>query len=154
MFSYLEARIQEVASLTAKEWVEVKATLAAGENENFNCKKCLSKYKGRADGEEMLAKVRKVKGCEEVKSESIHKIGDVLRFSTCPGNFVRPQVSALLSAYAQFKQGVMPYAGGLMDQPAKIIELFDVIDSHVAERQASEQKRAGAMNRPSGVRRG
>jgi len=135
------------------ECVEIRATLTAQENDKFNCTKCLSKYDGRADGKEMLAKVRSNMGCQEMKSQPIHKIGDEISFRTCIGNFVRPQVYALLNAHHRFSQGVMPYAGGLMEQPAKVIEIFGVIDSHRADTAQRERAKAErAARKPGGAR--
>lgn len=133
--------------MTMNEWVEIRSTLVATEQEKFNCTNCQAKYQGRADGEEMLAKVRANMGCAEVKSHSVHKIGDEVSFSTCIGNFVKPQIYPLLRAHQMFSQGVMPYAGGLMDQPAKIIEIFGVIDSHRAEVANKERAKQAMISR-------
>jgi hypothetical protein len=143
----LEAKIQAISGISFREWVEIKATLQSIEDDRFNCAKCLSRYDGRPDGEVMLAKVRANMGCQEMKGAAIHKIPSGLSFRTCVGNFVRPGLYPLISAHRRFQQGVMPYAGGLMDQPAKLIDLFGVIDTHQAERaereRQAEQRKGG-----------
>jgi hypothetical protein len=101
----------------------------------------------------MLAKVRQLNGCQEVKSESIHKIHSEhssIRFKTCIGNFVKPQVRTYLDAHFRFEQGIMPYAGGLMDQPAKVIDIFDAIGSVKAEIAANERKKSAMMSKRGG----
>jgi hypothetical protein len=150
---WLESKINAISGVTLTEWVEIKATLAALEDDKFNCRKCLSRYEGRADGEKMLGKVRQNMACQEMKAEPIHKVGDELRFRTCVGNYVKPQVHAFVSAHRRFEQGVMPYSGGLMEQPGKIIEIFNIIDSHNAERMEREQAKADMIARRSGGHR-
>lgn len=153
MSRWLESQVQAISELTLKEWVEIRATLHAIENEKFNCRKCVAKYQGRADGDTMLAKVQKLQGCKEMLPQPTHKIGEEMSFRSCIGNFTKPQVHALLEAFNRFEQGVLPYAGGLMDQPAKIMAVFDVISAAKAKRQADAQKKAELIARQKGGRR-
>jgi hypothetical protein len=152
--SYLEDQIQAISGVTFKEWVELKATLHAIEDNRFNCQKCLSQYQGRPDGEQMLAKARANKGCQELKTQPIHKIGNEISFRTCIGNFVRPQVYGYLEAFRRYEQGVMPYSGGLFEQPAKIIDVFGVISMHQAEKAQAEHRKMEMIARQNGGRRG
>lgn len=155
MTALLEMRIDEISGLKISEWIEIRATLHAIENDQFNCSKCLTKYASRKDGEEMTEAMRKAKGCREVKEAALHSLGDEITFRTCPGNFYRPQVVSLLEASRKFEAGVMPYAGGLMDQPNKVVEIFGVMTAHRMERQAAEQKKADMLARaPKGAKRG
>ena len=154
VFQFLENEIFKVSSLTLREWVELKATLRAIEDDRYNCQKCLARYKGRPDGEQMLGKVQANMGCREVKAQVIHRIGDDLGFKTCIGNFARPQLHAFIGAQRRFEQGMMPYSGGLMEQPAKIIEIFGVIESHNAERAERERAKAELASRRKTVGRG
>jgi len=137
------------------EWVEIKATLHAIENDRFNCSKCLTKYSGREDGSAMTERVRQASGCYGAKGATLHSIGDEIRFSTCIGNFYRPQVASLMESHRKFEAGTLPYAGGLMDQPNKVIEIFGVLTAHRLERQAAEQRKADMLARaPKGAKRG
>jgi hypothetical protein len=92
----------------------------------------------------MLAKVQANMGCKGMKETPIHKIGDELRFRSCIGNFVSPQVFPLLNVYRMYERGVMPYPGGVMEQPAKIIDVFQTIENHRAEAQERERAKANA----------
>ena len=141
MILALVAEVERLSSLQLREWVELKASIAAAYSSEFNCGKCLKKYQGRQDYDAMTAKMRKDKACEEVKAAPIHRMGQSLTFKTCPGNFVRPAVVRFLDAHAQYDKGVMPHAGGMMDQPAKLIEVFGVISSTQAEMREAQEKR-------------
>jgi hypothetical protein len=138
----LERTIQDLSGVTINEWVEIRSTLTAIDQDKFNCMKCQAKYESRADGEQMLAKVKANMGCTEMKQQPIHKIGAEVSFRSCIGNFVKPQVYALISAHHRYTQGVMPYAGGYMEQPAKIMDVFGIIDQHRAEVAELEREKA------------
>lgn len=139
--------------MSLEEWIEIKATLHSIEEDRFNCTKCLSKYKGRADEEQMLAKVRANMGCQEMKGEAIHKIGDSLSFRSCIGNFAKPQVHALIQSHYRFERGILPYPGGLHDQPAKILEVFQAITVDRSERAERERAKAERAARGKGGKR-
>ena len=48
----------------------------------------------------------------------------------------------LITMHNQFEKGIMPYPGGLMDQPNKIIEAFDVINSYKQAKLVKEREQA------------
>ncbi len=51
-----------------------------------------------------------------------------IKYYTCIGNFYDKSVSSLYEMYTLYTKGVLPYKGALTDQPAKVIEIFQVID--------------------------
>lgn len=122
------------------EWIEVKATLHAIDNPQFQCNKCLSKFAGRHDEEAMLAKSRKLKACEEILDQPRHFLGDKeeIQFSTCIGNFFSYSVVTYLDWQNKFEQGVMPFPGSFSEQPNKVIELFRVIDQYKQDKMKQE----------------
>lgn len=57
---------------------------------------------------------------------------------------VGKDVSSVLDLYAKCRNnGVLPYAGGLLDQPAWLMDLFGVIDD-IKERHRREREREEA----------
>jgi hypothetical protein len=95
----------------------------------------------------MTQKMRDIKACATVKSEPVQNIDKEIFFSSCIGNYFDFSAMAMLNVHRHFEAGVMPYAGGLMDQPAKLIEVMGVISSHRAAREAAayeKQKREAA----------
>jgi hypothetical protein len=144
-------KINELSSLTKKEWIELKATLHSIDDRRFDCNTCLSQYEGRQDRETMIQASRKLKACDYTANGFRHAIDDRIRFSTCIGNFVSESAAHLIELQGHFAQGVMPYAGPLTSQPAKVIEAFRVIENHryrvSREREEERQRKARVVGR-------
>lgn len=120
------------------------------EDDYFTCHKCLSSFSNQPEGddkEKLLTKMRKLKGCWGTIRQSYRV--DKFEVSTCPGNYSTHQVHEFFSWYLKYEQfGILPYPGSLYDQPAKIMEIFDIIGSikfkklkERKDRQEMENKR-------------
>jgi len=93
----------------------------------------------------MLEKERRLKGCETILDAAVHRIGKDLSFRTCIGNFVDKSVYSYLDAHRKYEAGILPYPGALMDQPAKILEVFQVIDAHKQDKMRAEAEKSRAV---------
>lgn len=152
--AYLVFQVDSISGVTASEAARIRATFHAAEYEKFDCNKCVAQYAGRPNGEEMTAKLQKSKACRSKEAAPIQWIGKDLGFRTCIGNFVSPQVRAMTAAFNKFQSGVMPYSGGLMEQPAKIISVFQLMEVLTVERMERERQKAERANKPQGGRHG
>lgn len=106
------------------------------ENDAFQCSKCLDRFPGRP---EMLEKVRIQQGCIDPKSYVVHKIDDEIFYYRCPGNFFSRSVTSIMELWNSFQNGVLPFEGSLVDQPAKIMEIFGVLDRIKHDRMKKAQ---------------
>jgi hypothetical protein len=75
-------------------------------------------------------------------------IRGVLESKTCLLPMVTPQSKLLLRLHEHYENGVLPYAGGILDQPNYFTEMMEtisarerVIRAEVAERREAEQRR-------------
>lgn len=71
-------------------------------------------------------------------------------FRKCPGNFYTLALPHLLTLYRQYESGVLPYPGSLMEQPNKILEVFDVIEHHKRAKMEEEAERIKAKDKAKG----
>ena len=131
-------KIYEINSVTFREWIELRSSLASIYNQNFNCSKCKARF--RAELKDRENSYRAAKGCFGVLKTAIASI-DGASFYTCPGNFVREWAFAYLESYSFFLNGVLPFSGSLMEQPTKILEIFRVIQAFKNERMMEDAKR-------------
>jgi len=67
-----------------------------------------------------------------------------IKYRTCPGNFYDLSLPHLLALHKQYENGVLPYPGSLMDQPNKILEVFDVIEEYKRARMLEEAEKQKA----------
>lgn len=138
--------IDSYSSVTNEEYIQIKSTLHAIDNRDYICGDCQGKYSNRADGAQMLEKVKIAKGCEAMRPMPIHSIDtfdgkESIKFKNCIGNYFSYEVVALWEMQRQFEKGVMPYPGSLSEQPNKVIEAFNVIGAYRADRTERDRKR-------------
>ncbi len=87
-----------------------------------------------------LNAIRKNKGCFDTVTR-IHKLDNLIYYS-CIGNFTHTSVDYLIELYFNFQRGVMPFKGGIQEQPNKIIEIFQIIEQVNSEKQEAKIKEA------------
>jgi hypothetical protein len=143
---YLAQKVREISSLTNAEYVRIKATLYAIDHEEFKCGDCLSKYADRSDHESQTERMRKLKGCQEFKPTPIHSISTLdmrerIHFRKCIGNYFDFEVLTLIEMQRQYEKGVLPYSGGMADQPNKIIEAFIAIEAYRFDKAERDRKK-------------
>ena len=87
-------------------------------------------------------------GCDKPAKQKVYLEGELLL--RCPKRefLNNPEdISELLWYYSSFKKGVLPDRGGLLDQPAKMMECFKVIDNAIGTVEA--QKNAEQQQAPT-----
>lgn len=129
----------------------MKATLHSLDNKQFQCGECQSTYANRSDGESMLAKLKVTKGCESISDKVLHRLSPELGFKTCIANYYSSWLPQWIEAYQMYQKGVLPFPGALTEQPNKVIEMFRVIDSHVAEKTERQIKQMNQKQRAKGA---
>lgn len=80
---------------------------------------------------------RTSKGCFDYVTKSY--LVENVKYSTCIGNLVKP-IDYLLESYVQYGNGIMPFSGGLSEQPNKIIEAYNVISHMKYEQEKIDNK--------------
>jgi hypothetical protein len=117
--------------------IEIIATFVSVMNKNFHCtnkdkKGCFDTIpQWRRDNQ---------KGCSTRSEKPTLKWNDRLIFYRCPTNLKNGKVEELMGVARQFELGVLPYEGGLYDQPSKLVEVFNQINSLRIEDEISRQK--------------
>ncbi len=133
LVAFLHHEIMKLAGLEQGDRLALMAAWEIAKDKAWNCNACLATS---------MEKLRLKKGClGSVKVK--YRLGE-FKLKTCVGNLFDPTASALIGAYFQFKNGIMPYAGSYMEQPAKILEafsLFTELEIKDAEDRASKNKK-------------
>lgn len=121
----------------------IKSAIEIIHNKKFQCAECVKKISPSVRENRMncTGKIKK-----EIKF-------DGFQYDRCPGNFYNPGYAQLLDVHRMFKNGVLAYPGGLMDQPAKYIETMNLIENITNGKELERIKNAAAANK-QGARRG
>lgn len=138
--------------MTMKEHIELRSTLHALSNRDFICSQCQSKYTNRQDATAMLEKVKRIKGCTKPHSAPVHQIrqGKIsLAFRDCIGNYFSYSAMSWINFYNAFEKGAMPFPGGYMDQPSKLIDVMNLISNHKQDEmlKAAQAQKIAARTR-------
>ena len=113
------------------------ATFKIIHEERFQCSACLAQKTTEAG----LAKIREAKGCFDTNKKRYQL--EEYKISTCIGNLFSSSAFFWFRNFKTFQQnGALPFPGPLMDQPAKVIEIFQLFESMEAERHREDQKQA------------
>lgn len=84
----------------------------------------------------------KRKACSVVSEKEIFQIDNRLFYKLCPANYWNASSQELIGIYGKFDKGLLPYKGGIMEQPAKFIEVMDLIESLTIKQQEEMSKKA------------
>lgn len=111
---------------------------------NFNCSQCKVKHRGSEKRQELLFKQ---KNCREIapnpnmqyNPEHTMKGSARILYHTCPANFNNSGTAVLINYLDQYSKGIMPYAGGLLEQPAKFVEIMDLVHNLNSEHQIKRE---------------
>lgn len=130
MITYLAHEIYNISTVTDGEYVRICASFTAMANQEYNCGTCLLKYKDEA----RQLKSQKAKGCWSVSENPINFFHfetlrgmPKIKFYKCIGNFVSPYFKTLINEADFFEKGIFHYPGTLNDQPAKFVEVMNLI---------------------------
>lgn len=70
------------------------------------------------------------------------RVLDIFSFTHCPGNFYSSAYGQLLDIHRQYRKGVLANPGGLMDQPAKYIDLMNLVENLVSQKEIEAMKKS------------
>ena len=125
----LSRGIEQASSLTVHEYMGLKLTWMAIKDPTYHCGACQTLRPGiePEHGVPMLAELRRRKGCEGGKRYEFDR--GRIKLERCPGNFYSFWAEQVIGLWDFFRtHGVLPEAGGVMDQEAKMMEAFRILD--------------------------
>ena len=114
---------------------------------NFNCKSCKAKYPRDEDRQN---KHQDRKGCFKEfpdplvkysgqKNTPMEGSSDIL-YHKCPAQLYSFYWSSIINLEGDFREGRMPFEGSVLDQPALIVEAFDLIHNLKEETNIKQQQ--------------
>jgi len=86
----------------------------------YNCKTCKTRHCDDSNPSHQLYEI------------SHKKYGVIIRTNTCLLPKITPQSHEFMHLYNHYKNGMLPFQGGLLDQPAAYVDAMDLIDSELA----------------------
>lgn len=108
----------------------------------MECSRCYQEYANR---EKLHERIKLGQGCEKPSPKMVANIeyGSLkIVFKRCVGNFYWKPLEDYLRVYELYNAGVIPYPGSLMDQPAKFVELMDLLHNLTQRRERELREEA------------
>lgn len=111
-------------------------------NDSFKCESTESLLAKRKDAELAIKYERIRKGCGVIKKEVKVEI-DGINFHSClcHENFRHPLFNFYLQIHTNYKRGVLAFAGGLLDQPAHLMDIMSLLDKLESDFELEQQKK-------------
>jgi hypothetical protein len=105
-------------------------------NKNYNCNACLSEH----EDEIITERKRAIKQCFSVRDNPLYS-KSVFRFYKCIGNYSTEWAFTIVDMFMRYdKFGTLPFEGSIGDQPYKVIQLFNIVESlREAKREESNK---------------
>ena len=134
MWDYVSHIITEISETSAYEQVCLVAAIEAIYEESYNCDKCLKKY----DDEQNL-RMREIKRCFTPGKNGVEK--SVFSFYKCVGNYATSWAYSVIDMFMKYdKHGMLPHSGSIGEQPYKVIQLFQIIESLRDDKSKKDEK--------------
>ena len=112
---------------------------------NYNCGVCQKKYPRQP---EKLKAMLSQKACAEIKANPSLKYKgkhgmtgspDIVYYK-CPANFQDNAARKYMLLYENYEKGQMPYEGGILEQPAKFVDLMELVHNLKNEYQTTKDE--------------
>lgn len=115
----------------------------ANEKSAFKCDDLLSRFDRFApeERESRVKALREIRGCGGLPSAQHHKI-DPFKLKTCPCTFQnKTRFGHIWTLFDKYERhGVLPFGGSLANQPAQILEAFDVLRNLKSSYETKQSK--------------
>lgn len=111
-------------TLSEYETLQVTASIWSIFDDKWNCYTCVNS--------KVHERLKTVKGCISTPRTNYKVEG--FKLNKCLGNFASKEIYAYFDMFKLYDKGIMPLGGAMIDQPAKLIDLFNMIDQLRAEK--------------------
>ena len=122
----------------------------------FNCSRCKIHY---PKDQERQRKHQERKGCFDTFPNAILRYrGEMntpmysaskINYFHCPARFYSPYWVSIINIHSKFEQGIMPFQGSLLEQPAKIVSVFDLIHNLKEESRIKHEEKMAKYGKRS-----
>lgn len=119
----------------------MEATFYSHIEQNNACKENIERLTKHHPYEKAKEIVQKQRHCDGSRSEHVLFRTDDFVFYTCPCQFYNNDIQILLQLVGQRKQGVLPFSGGYLEQPAILMDAIDYVERLLNNYQEKERKK-------------
>jgi len=126
----------------------------------YRCSDCHKKYRGDKVKDD---KLKQSMACNYIASKTRHQYkpsssstegNPKINYKKCVGNFYFGEWVSIINNYNNYEKGVMPFSGGLFEQPSKFVECMSLVHNLIRENEDEKKRQAELIqrNKSSGKR--
>lgn len=101
----------------------------------------------------MACKYHSEKPRHQYKGDFNNKQNPTILYRNCIGNHYYGQWASIINYYPKWDRGILPFDGGYMSQPAKFVEIMDLVYNLIKENELEQERKQALINRNSSGRR-
>ena len=157
VWEYILILVMEHASISLSEDMMLRSSFHYITNDKLQCEQKVDRYydlnisRKKMEPEEALTEayrfVEAQNHCDKVLPSPLYEI-DGYQYYTCACNFQHPDFNFLITLFGEYnKYGTLPFPGALADQPAYIMEVFQILKSLKLEKDAEDAAKQEKQNR-------
>lgn len=130
-------------SVTNRDYFEIVSTFITMTQPKYRCSDCKLKYKAKfKQQQEFMACNYVAKTPRHGYTPEFHnKSNPKIIYNKCIGNYYNGFWSSIINSSKQYDNGIMPFSGGIMDQPAKFVEVMNLVHNLISENELENQRK-------------
>lgn len=140
-----------LSEVSLSDFALINATWLNNTNDKFKCKSIYELFGKRKDAELIIKTKKLEKGCEKIHDRVKVEIDGIgYRSCLCHESFQHPYFNMFLNLSDNYEKGVLPFSGGILEQPAQIVEILNFIAKLKQEYEIELQKKQNDKNKMKG----
>jgi len=144
--------IKSISTLTDKDYAEIVSTFMTLTTPKYRCSDCNRKYQCDPVKDK---KLKEQNACNFYTEKPRHKYtaghnnkgNPGLNYFNCVGNHYYGEWATLINYNQDYSKGIMPFTGGFFEQPAKFVEVMNLVDNLIAENTEDIKKKNDLISR-------
>lgn len=96
-------------------------------HKQFNCKEQVEKMKNQPNSQQRILGFKERNGCDNKISKTPRQVYRNLNFHSCFCNHLDNSFNHYLDIHENYSKGYLPFTGGFLEQPNKVIEIINLI---------------------------
>lgn len=118
----------------------------------YRCSDCKRKYKNDKQKAEknyelMACRYLAEKPRHNYNPEHNNKGNPKILYRNCIGNYYDNYFASLINYYNKYNNGILPFNGGLFEQPSKFVEVMELVHNLINENNTSKEKKEQLLSK-------
>jgi hypothetical protein len=130
-------KILEISTISLYDVVTLNASFYYNFDAKFQCEDKILDYAKRSDYSKAKTLITAANGCGVIHDDVKYQI-DSICYHSCFCTYRNDNFNVYMNLQKNFDKGIMPYVGGLLDQPAYLVDILGMLEGLKISKQNDE----------------